>query len=405
MGRTPRRPSEPPGRPGVTTKSAYRASLGPNSLAQRALRYSEVIGSETRANTTATQTAPGGGWKAARSPLVSVIVVNWNGAAHLPECLASLAHQSYQELELIVVDNGSTDGSLSVLRNADDDRLTLLEAGRNLGFAGGNNLGIRASRGVYVALLNNDAVAEPGWVEALVRAAGTDRRIGMCASKIYVYGKPGLLDGAGLLLSADGIGRGRGRLEWDGPAFAREEDILLPSGCAALYRRAMLDEIGLFDEDFFAYCEDSDLGLRARIAGWRCRYVPDAVVHHKYSSSTAPYSTFKAFHVERNRIWVVAKCFPLRLIPASLLSTLLRYALQAYGAARGQGAAARIAEQAPLATIMAVVLRAWTAALTRLPVMLGRRRRIHALRRISSKELARWLRTHRVGLCELSLKN
>ncbi len=339
------------------------------------------------------------------SPLVSVIVVNWNGAVHLPECLASLARQSYPSLEFIVVDNGSTDDSLTILRKSEDDRLTLIEAGRNLGFAGGNNLGIRASRGGYVALLNNDAVAEPGWVEALARAASADRRIGMCASKILVYGSSGLLDGAGLLLSADGIGRGRGRLELDGPAFAREEDILLPSGCAALYRRAMLDEIGLFDEDFFAYCEDSDLGLRARIAGWRCRYVPDAVVHHKYSSSTAPYSTFKAFHVERNRIWVVAKCFPLRLIPASLLSTFLRYGLQAYGAVRGRGAAARIAEHAPLPTILAIILRAWTAALAQLPVMLRRRRRIQSRRRVSSSELAHWLRRHRVGLCELSFKN
>jgi GT2 family glycosyltransferase len=337
-----------------------------------------------------------------RSP-VSVIVVNWNGAAHLPECLASVAGQSYPALELVVVDNGSTDSSLTFLRSLAGDRLTLIEAGTNLGFAGGNNLGIRASQGSYVALLNNDAVAEPGWVEALVRTAGSDPRVGMCASKICVYGRAGVLDSAGLLLSADGIGRGRGRLEPDGAAFSREEDVLLPSGCAALYRRAMLDEIGLFDEDFFAYCEDADLGLRARIAGWRCRYVPDAVVHHKYSSSTAPYSTFKAFHVERNRIWVIAKCFPPRLIVASLVYTLLRYALQAYGALRGRGAAARLAERTPPLTIAAVLLRAWTAALVRLPVMLRRRRQV--LRRVPPRELARSLRAHRVGLVEVALKN
>jgi GT2 family glycosyltransferase len=337
--------------------------------------------------------------------LVSVIVVNWNGAAYLSECLASLAHQSYPELEIIVVDNGSTDDSLTLLRHAASDRVTVIEAGRNLGFAGGNNLGIRAAIGTYVALLNNDAVAEAGWVEALVRAASTDSRVGMCASKIYLYGQPGVLDGAGLLISGDGIGRGRGRLEPDGPAFTREEDILLPSACAALYRRAMLDEIGFFDEQFFAYCEDSDLGLRARIAGWRCRYVPDAVVYHRYSGSTSPYSTFKAFHVERNRIWVVAKCFPLRLVPASLLCTVARYALQAYGSLCGQGAAARFTEHTSWATVLAVIIRAWAAALFQLPLMLRRRRQIYALRRISSRELVRWLRAHRVGLGEVALKN
>ncbi len=339
------------------------------------------------------------------SPLVSVIVVNWNGAAYVSECLASLARQTYSELELIVVDNGSTDDSLAVLRGAANNRLTVIEAGRNLGFAGGNNLGIRAARGAYVALLNNDAVAEPGWIEALARTAGADPRVGMCASKIYLAGQPGLLDGAGLLISADGIGRGRGRLEPDGPAFTREEDVLLPSGCAALYRRTMLDEIGLFDEQFFAYCEDSDLGLRARIAGWRCRFVPDAVVYHRYSGSTSPYSAFKAFQVERNRIWVVTKCFPLRLLPVSLLGTIVRYALQAYGVLRGQGASARFTERTSWTTVVTIIIRAWVAALAQMPLMLRRRRQVYALRRISSRELVHWLRTHRVGLGEVALKN
>ncbi|MGH2609781.1 MAG: glycosyltransferase family 2 protein [Tepidiformaceae bacterium] len=338
-------------------------------------------------------------------PLVSVIVVNWNGEAYLEECLASLARQSYSDLEVIVVDNGSTDSSLALLRAAASERVTVIEARRNLGFAGGNNLGIRAAMGTYVALLNTDAVAEPGWVEALVRGASADPRVGMCASKIFLYGQPGVLDGAGLLISADGIGRGRGRLERDGPAFAREEDVLLPSGCAALYRRAMLDEIGVFDEEFFAYCEDSDLGLRARIAGWRCRYVPEAVVYHRYSGSTAPYSAFKAFQVERNRIWVVAKCFPLRLLPASLLGTIARYALQAYGVLRGQGASARFAEHVSWVTILTVIIRAWVAALAQLPLMLRRRRHVYALQRVSSREIVHWLRAHRVGLGEVALKN
>lgn len=338
-------------------------------------------------------------------PLVSVIVVTWNGLAYLPDCLDSLAAQTYPALEVVVVDNGSTDGSVEYLRGQRAGRLHLVESPSNLGFAGGNNLGIRASKGVYLALLNNDAAADPEWIEALVTAAEADPTVGMCASRIYVWKRPDLLDGAGLVVSGDGIGRGRGRLEADGERFESEVDVLLPSACAALYRRSMLDEIGLFDEDFFAYCEDTDLGLRARIAGWRCRYVPGAVARHHYSGSTAPHSPFKAFHVERNRIWVVVKCFPPGMAATSLAYTLGRYALQLYAAVSGRGAAAKLAAQQTPWELAGIIVRAWWAALARLPEMWRRRRAIRSTGRISRRELARLLRAHRVGLSELALRD
>lgn len=337
-------------------------------------------------------------------PLVSVIVVNWNGLAYLPECLDSLAAQTYRALDIIVVDNGSTDGSVEYLRSQAAGRLELIESPTNLGFAGGNNLGIRAAKGAYVALLNNDAVAAPSWVEALVGAAESDPVVGMCASRIYVLSYPDLLDGAGLLVSGDGIGRARGRLE-PGERYERGADVLLPSACAALYRRSMLDEIGLFDEDFFAYCEDTDLGLRARIGGWGCRYVPNAIARHHYSRSSAPYSSFKAFQVERNRAWVVIKCFPLGLAAASLGYSVVRYAIQLYAAAAGRGGAGRLAAQQPPWDLGAIVLRAWVAALVRLPEMLRRRRRILRSRKISRREIARLLRMHRVALTELAFRD
>jgi GT2 family glycosyltransferase len=354
---------------------------------------------------TAAEIAARPGTLCGERPLVSVIVVNWNGLAYLPECLDSLAAQSYGALEVIVVENGSTDGSVEYLRGQPADRLRLVESPSNLGFAGGNNLGIRASKGAYLALLNNDAVADPHWVEALVSAAEADPGVGMCASRIYVWRRPDLLDGAGLLVSGDGIGRGRGRHERDGERYEREADVLLPSGCAALYRRSMLDAIGLFDEDFFAYCEDTDLGLRARIGGWRCRYVPGALVRHHYSGSTSPHSPFKAFHVERNRIWVVVKCFPAGMAAMSLVYTVARYALQVYSAIISRGAAAKLAAaQSPWA-LAGIVVRAWVAALVRLPEMWRRRRAIRSTSKISRRELARLLRAHRVGLRELALKD
>ena len=354
---------------------------------------------------TAAKNAAQRGRQDGEQPLVSVIVVNWNGLTYLPECLDSLSAQSYAALEVIVVENGSTDGSLEYLRGQGEGRLRLVESPSNLGFAGGNNLGIRTSKGAYLALLNNDAAADPRWVEALVTAAEADPGVGMCASRIYVWRRPGLLDGAGLLVSGDGIGRARGRLEPDGEQYDRETDVLLPSACAALYRRSMLDEIGLFDEDFFAYCEDTDLGLRARIAGWRCRYVPGAVVRHHYSGSTGPHSSFKAFHVERNRIWVVVKCFPAGMLAASFAYTIGRYALQLYSMLSGRGAAAKLAAAQSPGALAGILGRAWWAALVRLPEMWPRRRAIQSTGKISRRELARLLRVHRVGLGELAVKD
>jgi GT2 family glycosyltransferase len=354
---------------------------------------------------TAAKFAARPGTRDGERPLVSVIVVNWNGLAYLPECLDSLDAQTYPSLEIVMVENGSTDGSVEFLRNQPPGRVRLVESPSNLGFAGGNNLGIRASKGAYVALLNNDAAADPRWVEALVAAAEADPAVGMCATRIYSWRRPDLLDGAGLLVSADGIGRGRGRLESDGDRYAREADVLLPSACAALYRRSMLDEIGLFDEDFFAYCEDTDLGLRARIAGWRCRYVPGAIAKHHYSGSMGPHSPFKAFHVERNRIWVVVKCFPPGMAVASLVYTMGRYVLQLYATLIGRGAAARLAAQQSPWALVATIVRAWMSALVRLPEMWRRRRAIHSAGKIGRRELGRLLRVHRVRLSELALKD
>jgi GT2 family glycosyltransferase len=337
-------------------------------------------------------------------PLASVIIVNWNGAAFLRACIDSVLAQSYPRLEIIVVDNGSTDASLAILRGY-GSRLHVIENPTNLGFAGGNNVGLAAAKGAYVALLNTDAVADPRWVETLVRAAEADPGIGMCASKIYLRGPDRVLDSAGLLLSRDGIGRGRGRLEPDRAEFSREEDVLAPSGCAALYRSAMLETIGLFDEDFFAYCEDTDLALRGRLAGWRCRYVPGAVVVHAYSGSTGPHSTFKAFQVERNRIWVVIKCFPARLILGSVAFTAARYSLQAYGALRRRGAAARLRERTSAWTLLGIVGRAYWAAFLRLPRMLAKRRQVHRLRRVTARDFAGWLTAYPLGVAELALKD
>ena len=201
--------------------------------------------------------------------------------SRLLECVESLGRQTRRDFEVIIVDNS---GKGLARRNGSARGATVIENPRNAGFR--RRRSIRACarpRAPFLATLNDDAVAHPGWIEAL--AAAIERRpdVGMCASQVRLFGEH-RLDSAGMLMALDGSSkqRGHGRPPEDFPVL---EEVLLPSGSAALYRRAMLDEIGGFDDDFFLYCEDTDLGLRARWAGWKCLYVPEAVVEHHYSHS------------------------------------------------------------------------------------------------------------------------
>ena len=292
-------------------------------------------------------------------PLATVIVLNWDGVEILEECLKSLKVQTYSPLEVIVVDNGSTDQSVALVKDKFGDFVRLLQNPTNLGFAGGNNVGIRVANGHYIALLNNDATVDPHWVEELVKAAEANPQVGMFASKIYSFEEPGILDSAGgLLIYPDGLSRGRGRLERDLGQYDKMEEVLLPSGCACLYRRAMLDEIGLFDEDFFAYSDDTDLGLRGRIAGWKCLYVPTAVAYHRYSSTTGRYSPLKAFLAERNRFWVAVKNFPFSVLLLSPGYTLWRMLLHVYAAIAKRGVTGKFMKEYTFGTLLWITLKA-----------------------------------------------
>ncbi len=337
-------------------------------------------------------------------PFVSVIVVNWNGKAFLDDCLSSLRNQTFLDFELIVVDNGSTDGSVEIVRSHFPDCLIIRNTS-NYGFARGNNQGIEKAKGKYIALLNNDAEAESHWLEELVKVAEEDQRIGMLASKIYLQGGHKIIDNVGHLIYRDGLNRGRGRLEADHGQFEQMEEVLFPSGCAALYRREMLEEIGLFDEDFFAYGDDTDLGLKGRLAGWKCLYVPTAIVFHRYSQSSGSYSPFKAFYVERNRVWIAIKYFPLSLLLKSPFYTLLRFLLQGYGALTGQGAAGRFTQEYSHLLLLRVLLKAYLAAFKGIPKMWKKRKEMEKWIRVSKKETLTWFDRFGISARKISLQD
>jgi GT2 family glycosyltransferase len=244
------------------------------------------------------------------SPRVAVVVVNWNGGDVLTRCLDALAGQTLAPARIIVVDNASTDGSVDRLEER-HRRVEVIRLAGNVGFAAGNNLAVHAADGCdWVALLNPDAFPEPGWLEALLRARADEPDFDFFASRLLQAEAPDTLDGAGDSLHANGLAFRRDHgAPAAGTALAREETF---SACAAaaLYRRDAFLQVGGFDERFFCYFEDTDLAFRLRLAGHRCLYVPDAVVHHVGSALAGAMSDFTVYHSYRNLAWTWAKNMP-----------------------------------------------------------------------------------------------
>lgn len=338
------------------------------------------------------------------APVISVIIVNLNGEQYLRDCLGSLASQTFRDFEVIVVDNGSTDSSIELIKEA-FPWVRVIGLADNTGFAKGNNTGFAVSSSRYIVTLNNDTIADSGWLKALYEAAESDPSAGMVASKIFLGREGKELDSAGMLIYPDGMSRQRGRGEKDRGQFDGSGELLFPSACAALYRSEMLKEIGGFDEHFFSYCEDADLGLRARLAGWGAVFAPRATVRHLYSQTGGKYSGFKAYHIERNRSWVLLKDLPASFILLSPLYTFWRYIVQVYGLLSGRGSVARFAEGNGGFYLVSVVLRAWCGAIAGLPATLKKRRRIWSSRHLSSKEYKDLLKKNRITAAELMLRD
>jgi GT2 family glycosyltransferase len=329
-------------------------------------------------------------------PSVSIIIVNHNGAALLDDCLASLAAQTFRDFEVLLVDNGSTDGSVAKASSLLPG-LRCIQLPENRGFAEGNNVGIREARGRYVVLANNDTQADPRFLQELVGAAERGARVGMVAPKILNFYNRAVIDSVGgLVLCRDGIAQGRGRGERDSGQYDHLDEILMPSACAALYRREVFDDVGPFDERFFAYCEDSDLGLRARRAGWKAVSAPAAVVYHKYSASSSTYSPLKMYLVERNHYWVSLKNLPWSVVLGLPALTVYRYALMAYAvlARRGKGTAGS------RGALLGSALRAHLAALLGTPGALRRRTR---MQRVSRRRFRQLLASNRLGIRKMIL--
>ena len=296
-----------------------------------------------------------------------MVVPNWNGERFLATCLGSLRRQSFEDFETVLVDNGSTDGSVAFAgRNFPEVRVLPLP--ENRGFSAAVNAGIRSSDAEYVALLNNDTETDPRWLEALVAAAETHPEAGFFASKLVDFDDRRILDGAGDVLRRSGLPYRLGHGEPDRGQYDEMTFVFGACAGAAMYRRSMLGDVGLFDEDFFANCEDGDLSFRAQLAGYRCLFVPGSVVYHMGSATFGKRSATSTRLGTRNSLCLLVKNLPAPLVPGFLPFV-------------AAGQLSRLVVTAATSTLKAH-LEGLAGALRLLPLMLRKRREIQKRRQV-----------------------
>lgn len=274
-------------------------------------------------------------------------MLDYNGGAILERCLRSLAQQTVFPEMLLVVNNGGNNFDETRIRillgEGFSQILEFLHVEKNMGYVDGMNRGLNHVLNTYsstpwVMTLSNDTEFEFNFFEKLTPLL-RESRLGMIAPKVRAMNERDYLDGAGISVSLDGMSTARGQRERDLNQYDNETDILVPNGVAAIYRTALLQEVGVLDENFDAYCEDTDLGLRGWLAGWDCKFVPECVVYHQRSATFGEHSLNKLYLVERNHYWVAIKNFPLPLLALNPSFTMWRYFVQVYAlvAKRGQG--------------------------------------------------------------------
>ena len=260
-------------------------------------------------------------------PAVAIIIVNWNGKSFLGDCLNGLRQQTYENYSVIMVDNSSVDGSLDYVQTYYPEVETIALA-ENAGFAKANNIAIQSVQTKYVALLNPDTVPDTVWLDHLVKALENYPQAGLAASKMLFYAQPNLIDRAGDVYTTAGTAllQGRGQVA---SKYNHQKWVFGACAGAALYRRCMFEDIGLFDKDFFLLYEDVDLSFRAQLRGYKCLYVPDATVYHHVSSSIGDDSPTSVYYSHRNLEWVYIQNMPQSLIAKTVVPHII-YVMAAF---------------------------------------------------------------------------
>jgi len=302
--------------------------------------------------------------------MVSVIIPNWNGKDFIEGCLRSLRAQTFQDLEIIMIDNGSSDGSIELVKGSFPE-VKVISLTYNKGFSGAVNEGIKKAKGEFIALLNNDTIADSKWIEELVKGIHSSKAIGCCASRI-LCSMGTAIDTVGDTYTRYGVAIKRGH-DVETKRFLQEELVFGACGGAALYRRSMLDEVGSFDEDFFCVYEDVDMSFRAQLMGFKCLYVPTAIVTHYVGGTAGTKNDFTLYYGQRNMELVFLKNMPLPLLVKYLPSHMVYVVLAfLYYLLKNQGG---------------IYLRSKMDAFKQIRLTLQKRKEIQRKRRVSSSYL------------------
>ncbi|MCC4770979.1 glycosyltransferase [Methanosarcina sp. DH2] len=317
-------------------------------------------------------------------PRVSIIILNWNGKENTINCLEALKLTTYSNYETIVVDNGSTDGSTKYFKD-NYPGIKLIENRTNLGFAEGNNVAIREvlikEKSKYISLLNNDTIVKPDWLEKLVEALESDEKIGSCQPKILSLINPDMIDAVGISIDRYGGAAQEGHNEKDLGQYDQITEVFGVCAGAALYRAKMLGQIGLFDEDFFAYYEDVDLAIRARLFGWKSACIPQAVIYHIHSATLGNDSPFKRYLLERNSYYYVIKNLPMKTIMLFFISKVRSTFFSLISLTRNKKF-----------SLIKSLIKGNLDALRNFPIVISKRAEIQAKRSISEEDFKMWLK-------------
>jgi GT2 family glycosyltransferase len=329
---------------------------------------------------------------------IAIIILNYNKKELLEKCLISIEKIKYSNFKAVVVDNGSEDGSEYLVRNKFPSA-KFIPMGYNSGFCKGNNIGINfALKNNFdgVLLLNNDTEADPNLLNHITKKIKPEEKIGMIAPKILYLKKPNIIDSGGFLITPDGIGKNWGSGEEE-KKYSEEREVFCPSGAATFYCRKLLEDVKYnsqyFDEDYEFNYEELDLGWRARLRGWKCLYIPNAVVYHIGSATGGSFSSFFAYYSNRNLYFNIIKNYPsVWLLFKALVLSLLRYAFYFFGLFQKRGVASEIIKKSSFLGIIGVVFKSFFDALKKMPKMIKKRKIIQEGRRVDKKEISRWFK-------------
>lgn len=302
-------------------------------------------------------------------PLFSIVIPHWNAKHFLQPCLDSLRAQTHKSIEVIIVDNASSDGSQAYVKEHYPE-VILIELDENKGFTGACNIGMETAQGEIISLLNNDTEVEPDWVTEIISAFERHPDVGMIASKMLLFDQRDHIHTTGDFFTTDGRAGNRGVWEKDEGQYNTEDYVFSACGGSSAYRKSMLDKIGLLDDDYFFLLEDVDLAWRAQLAGYKVLYVPTAVVYHHLSASGGGVTA--SFHDGRNSIWIVVKNLPRKLWRKygwQIFKRQIGITWEAIRAWRGEAARAR--------------LRGIARGLLTLPGALKKRKQIQAMKTVT----------------------